>query len=35
LDAIEREIDGAYSTGARDARGDHLRLKVQSYAGYL
>ena len=32
LAAVEREIDGAYSTGAADARGRHLRLKVQSYA---
>jgi predicted NBD/HSP70 family sugar kinase len=32
LDAVEREIDGAYSTGARDARGGHLRLTVESYA---
>jgi predicted NBD/HSP70 family sugar kinase len=32
LDAIEREIDGAYSTGAKDARGGRLRLTVQSYA---
>lgn len=40
LDAVEREIDGAYSTGPDDARGNNLpdvqgknhRLAVQSYA---
>lgn len=32
LDAVEREVDGAYSTGPSNARGGHLRLSVQSYA---
>jgi predicted NBD/HSP70 family sugar kinase len=34
VEAAEREIDNAYSTGPSDARGgeDHLRLAVQSYA---
>ena len=32
LDAVEREIDGAYSTGPADARRRRLRLTVQSYA---
>ena len=34
LDAVEREIDNAYSSGPSDARGgeEHLRLAVQSYA---
>jgi predicted NBD/HSP70 family sugar kinase len=32
LDAVEREVDGAYSTGPSDARRRHLRLSVQSYA---
>ena len=32
LDAVEREVDRAYSTGPADARAQHLRLTVQSYA---
>jgi len=32
LDAVEREVDHAYSTGPADARGELLRLTVQSYA---
>jgi predicted NBD/HSP70 family sugar kinase len=32
LDAVEREANGAYSTGPADARGGHLRLTVHSYA---
>ena len=32
LEAVEREIDGAYSTGPSDARRGRLRLTVQSYA---
>lgn len=31
LDAIESEIDRAYSTAADDARGDRLRLTIQKY----
>ena len=33
LDAVEREVNRAYSTGPEDARGGHLRLTVQSYTG--
>jgi hypothetical protein len=34
MEAVEREIDNAYSTGPRDARGGegHIRLTVHSYA---
>lgn len=32
LDAVEREVDGAYSTGPADARRRHLRLTVHGYA---
>ena len=32
LDAVEGEVDGAYSTGPADARHHHFRLTVQPYA---
>ena len=32
LDAVEGEVDGAYSTGPHDARHHHFRLTVQAYA---
>ena len=34
LAAVEREVDRAYSTGARDARGEHLRLKILPYENH-